>query len=233
MEFENENINEQPVSENTDEQVNDNVSETQEQVFEADAQIDCEREPEDVDTDEQTQEKNKKSILKEIMDWIISIALAIVIALVIRNYVFTLVRVDGNSMLPTLHHGETLYTNRFMYQPENGDIVIFHPRHNPKVSYVKRVIALEGQTVYIDPETRTVSVDGVVLDEPYIGGADTYPSITGTTFEVPEDHVFVLGDNRNNSSDSRDPNVGFVSIDSILGEAVFRLLPLSEFGTLK
>jgi len=230
MEFENENINEQPVSENTDEQVNDNVSEVQEQDSEADAQIDCEREPEDVDTDEQTQEKNKKSILKEIMDWIISIALAIVIALVIRNYVFTLVRVDGNSMLPTLHHGETLYTNRFMYQPENGDIVIFHPRHNPKVSYVKRVIALEGQTVYIDPETKTVSVDGVVLDEPYIGGADTYPGITGTTFEVPEDHVFVLGDNRNISKDSRHSDIGLIPQDEISGKVIMKIYPFGSIG---
>lgn len=232
MEFENNNIeNEQDVSEQINNEIADETASAEQN------EIDIEIVSDDVeevtsDETEQPQKNIKKTVLKEIMDWIISIALAAIIALAIRTYVFTLVKVDGNSMLPTLHHGETLYTNRLFYQPKNGDIIIFHPRHDPKVSYVKRVIAVEGQTVYIDPETKKVSVDGVVLDEPYIGGADTYPGINGTTFLVPEDHVFVLGDNRNNSSDSRNPNVGFVSVDSILGNAVFRLMPLSQMGTL-
>ena len=248
MEFENNNINnEQPVPQEEniqtpiteDGEINVEVTSDAAEEF-ADEAVDVEAVDEEADEeavdvevdDEQENKSVKKTVLKEIMDWVVSIAVAAIIAFGIRTYVFTLVKVDGNSMLPTLHHGETLYTNRLFYQPKNGDIIIFHPRHNPKVSYVKRVIAVEGQTVYIDPETKKVSVDGVVLDEPYIDGADTNPGITGTTFLVPEDHVFVLGDNRNNSSDSRDPNVGFVSEDSILGNAVFRLLPLSQIGTL-
>ncbi len=176
--------------------------------------------------------KKKFDWKKELMDWVISIIIAVVVALVIKTYIFTLVKVDGPSMNPTLSHGDTLYANRFMYSPEAGDIVIFRPTHSPKTPYIKRVIATEGQEVVIDAISGTVTVDGKVLEEDYIAepllsaGNMTYPCV------VPEDHIFVLGDNRNNSRDSRDATVGFVPEDSIIGKAVFRILPLKEFGSL-
>lgn len=169
---------------------------------------------------------------KEIMDWGVSIVVAVIIALVIRTYVFTLVKVDGPSMNPTLTHGDTLYTNRFLYTPDNGDIIIFRPPNNPKTPYVKRVIATAGQTVVVDGPTHTVTVDGVVLDEPYINeplrseGNMEYPCT------VPEGYIFVLGDNRNNSRDSRDASVGLIPLENVIGKALFRLLPLSDFGSL-
>ena len=175
---------------------------------------------------------------KEVLDWVVSIALALIIALLIRRFIFTLVKVDGPSMNPTLTHGDTLFTRRLMYTPAVGDIVIFNPPdpENPgkkaKVAYVKRVIALEGQTVDIDPVTGAVSVDGVVYDEPYIQEPIRRMGDMQFPFTVPEDTVFVLGDNRNNSHDSRDSDVGAVPVKYIIGKAQIRLLPINQFGSL-
>lgn len=169
---------------------------------------------------------------KEALDWVISIAVAIVIALVIKTYVFTLVRVDGPSMNPTLTNGDVLYANRFMYKPAVGDIIIFRPPNSPKTPYIKRVIAVGGQTVDVNGEEHTVTVDGVVLDEDYIAeplessGTMEYPCT------VPEGYIFVMGDNRNNSRDSRDATVGLIPLGNVIGKAEFRLLPFSDFGSL-
>ena len=137
-------------------------------------------------------------------------------------------------MNPTLTHNDTLFTSRLMYTPKVGDIIIFRPPASPKTPYVKRVIATEGQTVDIDPLTGTVTVDGKAYDEPYIA-EPIQPSRMGDMeypFTVPEGTVFVLGDNRNNSHDSRDSDVGAVPVKNIIGKAQFRLLPLSTFGSL-
>lgn len=174
----------------------------------------------------------KSSIKKELLDWVFSIVVALVIALVIRRYFFTLVKVDGPSMQPTLYHNDMLYVNRFMYTPKVGDIIIFRPPHSPSTPYVKRVIATEGQTVVIDSHEKKVYVDGVEIEEDYIeerlisAGTVKYP------YKVPEDSVFVLGDNRNNSRDSRDATVGAIPRDSIIGKVMFRILPVSDFGTV-
>ena len=169
---------------------------------------------------------------KEVLDWVVSIALALIIALLIRKYVVTLVKVDGPSMNPTLTHGDTLFTRRIFYKPEVGDIIIFRPPNSPKTPYVKRVIALEGQTVDIDRETGGVTVDGVLYDEPYILEPIRRHGDMEFPFTVPEDTVFVLGDNRNNSHDSRDSDVGAVPVKNIIGKAQIRLLPFSSFGSL-
>ena len=186
------------------------------------------------ETFEEEIEEPKKGILREILDWLICIVVAVAIALVIRNYVFTLVNVSGHSMDPTLNDRDVLYVNRFMYEPEIGDIIVFKPKNSPETPYVKRVIALEGQVVEFDYDTGSVIVDGKTYDEDYIlepidalhFGNMTYP------FTVPEDHVFAMGDNRNNSSDSRLTSVGAVSEESIIGKAIFRIFPLGQFGSL-
>ncbi len=182
-------------------------------------------------TEEQSTKK-KTNIKKEIRDWVVSIVIAVLVALVIRTYIFTLVRVDGPSMNPTLTHGDVLYTNRFMYEPANGDIIIFRPPNSPETPYVKRVIAVAGQTVTVNGAAHTVTVDGKILNEDYIkepllnAGNMQYP------VTVPEGYVFVLGDNRNNSRDSRDATVGLVPVDNVIGKALFRILPLSDIGGL-
>lgn len=181
-------------------------------------------------TEEEIVVTEKKSVKKELLDWIISIVVALAIAFFLREYVFTIVRVDGPSMQPTLEDSDILFVNRFMYEPENGDIIIFHPITNSEIAYVKRVIAVEGQEVYIDPYDGTVYVDDVELKEDYIKapienvGGKTYPMV------IPPDHVFVLGDNRNNSTDSR--NLGPVSNESVMGKVIFRILPFDTFGSV-
>lgn len=182
--------------------------------------------------------KNKKSMAAEIFDWIQAIVIAVVIAMFLRTYIFTMVDVSGSSMVPTLHDNDKLFVWRLGYEPKVGDIIIFRPAISENTPYVKRVIATEGQSVDIKYNQLTdyaeVYVDGKKLDEPYINemikpthiGDGNYPCI------VPEDCIFVMGDNRNNSSDSRLSSVGMVHKDSIIGKAQVRIWPLDQIGGL-
>ncbi len=188
-------------------------------------------------------------ILKEIVSWVVCIAVAFAIAMVIRTWIFTVVRVDGPSMNPTLTHNERLFTRIIGYTPERGDIIIFHPKSNPDIAYVKRVIATEGDRIWIDEATGDVHLKKAgsdsweVLEEDYIleralnaGIAQRFADESGEGLLIEKDHVFVMGDNRNNSTDSRvdfgERAVGQVHVDSIIGKASFRWWPLSEMGFL-
>lgn len=177
--------------------------------------------------------KEKKSFVNELMEWLESVAISIFIVILVFTFVFRIVIVDGGSMVPTLQDGQRLIISHLFYSPEQGDIVVVNSTGLNK-TIIKRVIATEGQTVDIDFEKHTVTVDGKVLDEPYINeptarndGGNTYPMV------VPEDTIFVMGDNRNNSTDSRSPLVGCISIDDVLGKAVFRIFPFDCFGRIK
>ena len=178
--------------------------------------------------------KNKKSeggFLKELYEWTQAIAIAVVLALIINHFVFSIVQVQGASMEPTLNQSERLFVFKSFYKPKNKDIVIVDSEQLGKF-IVKRVIATGGQTINIDHETGEVSVDGEILNEPYInksnsayiGINDVYP------LEVPEDCVFVMGDNRGNSLDSR--ALGVIDNDDIMGKAVFRIWPIDSIGSL-
>ncbi len=170
----------------------------------------------------------KKGWKRELLEWIESLGVAIVVVLLLTNFVFRFVVVDGSSMEPTLHHKNQLFVFRLGYEPDNGDIIVFKPKGDPDKYYIKRIIATEGQTV--DIREGDVYVDGVKLEEEYISAriAGEYQGYPKT---VPEDCVFVLGDNRNASRDSRDEfGVGMVEEKSIVGKALFRLLPLSQIG---
>ncbi len=173
----------------------------------------------------------KKSIGREIAEWVCSIAIALIIALVLRNYVVILARVDGNSMLPTLHNNERLVVWRLGYEAEAGDIVILDPPSG-RGPYVKRVIATEGQVVKIDNMSGEVYVDGEKLSEPYINNK-TYTMTGESEFIVPEGHTFVMGDNRGNSHDSRSADVSYIDKDKIYGKVVFRIWPFNALGTVK
>lgn len=136
--------------------------------------------------------------------------------------------VEGRAMEPTLPHGTCVIAWKLGYQPRQGDIIVFHqPYDNVDMLMVKRVIAVGGQTVDIDYAAGTVSVDGEVLNEPYINTEPMRePWLKGlSAVAVPEGSVFVMGDNRNHSSDSRDPRLGCIELGNIKGKVIwsFRL----------
>ncbi|MEG1743392.1 MAG: signal peptidase I, partial [Clostridia bacterium] len=152
-------------------------------------------------------------------------------------FAFKLVSVDGESMRETLQHMDSLVISELSNNYVTGDVIVVRsPSHtNP---LVKRVIATEGQTVEIDFENWIIKVDGVVLDEPYITGMREHRNMKGYEyyngkFTVQEGKIYVMGDNRNNSTDSRDPTVGQLDQRSILGKVVLRVFPLDKFGKIK
>ena len=168
----------------------------------------------------------KKSAGRELFEWVEAIAIAVVIALVIRTFIFTVVRVDGQSMEPTLQHNNRMIVWRLGYEPKVGDIVIFNPPgQDKKTFWVKRVIAHEGQHVEIDYDKNAVFVDGEEIDEPYLG-EDMLPQSTLTEVDVPKDCVFVMGDNRNHSTDGR--VIGPINKKTIIGRAVWRFWPFNK-----
>ena len=174
---------------------------------------------------------NKKSAKKEFLEWIQAIVIAVVLALLVRNFIFTVVRVDGQSMEPTLQHNDRMIVWRLGYEPKEGDIVIFNPPgYEKNVYWVKRVIATEGQHVEIDYPSNSVYVDGEKIEETYLGER-MHNMATLTEIDVPKGCVFVLGDNRNHSTDGR--VIGPISEDSIIGEAVLRFWPLTNMDIFR
>jgi signal peptidase I len=162
----------------------------------------------------------------------------ILFAVILFKFVARLTRVDGGSMDNTLADGELLLVWSPGYQPQQGDIVVVNRKTSEypgNKAIVKRVIALGGQAVDIDYDTGAVMVDGVTLDEPYLreGMRQPYPfTMQETHFDVPPGSIFVMGDNRNNSTDSRDSRLSYVEEEFILGKVVLALWPISRFGAM-
>ena len=173
-----------------------------------------------------------RSARGEIYDWLRCIVTAIVACVIIFVFFARIVGVVGSSMVPTLHEGDRIITSNLFYTPKQGDIVVLRKQAFDERAIVKRVIATEGQTVDIDFEAGVVYVDGVPLQEDYVNA----PTLARLDFDgeitVPEGCVFVLGDNRNASSDSRDADLGCVDTRYILGRAYLILLPFRDFGFL-
>ncbi|NLB81898.1 MAG: signal peptidase I [Clostridiaceae bacterium] len=191
---------------------------------------------------EMTSEQPKPQInwKKEFFDWTEAIVIAVVIAVIIRSFFFTLVAVEGASMENTLHTGDRLFVRRLGYTPKNGDIIVFTPENKPNTPYIKRAIAIENQVIDIDYSKGIVMLDGEILDEEYIKVPTKRPGDVQFPVTVPEGHFFAMGDNRGNSHDSRNSDVGssdnksgLVKNETLIGKAVFRIWPLSGFGFIK
>lgn len=172
----------------------------------------------------------RESTVSGLYDWISAAIFSLMLVTLVFSFCFRIVEVDGDSMNPTLWNTERLITSRLAYAPQRGDIVIIN--RYTKEPLVKRIIAVGGDRLRID-EDGGVYVNGEKLNEPYIEGI-TYPLGFGTEEQVvPEGCVFVMGDNRQNSTDSRYMDqVGFVKESDLIGKAVFRILPLNRFGSL-
>ena len=194
------------------------------------------REPEEETNEEQAPRRPGA----DLYDWLQMFLGCVVAAVVLFNCVARLTRVDGDSMDNTLQHGEILLIWSLGYSPQQGDIVVLNKTPvlltgwtEPR-AIVKRVIATGGQTVDIDYMAGLVYVDGQPLDEPYLP-EEMYlpgPTMQQTHWEVPEGSIFVMGDNRNHSTDSRDIQLGPIDTDYILGRAVLALWPSERFGAV-
>ena len=174
--------------------------------------------------------EQETSTMSEIKDWIVSIVVAVALAMFIRTFIVELYVVDGPSMRPTLESEQRLVVNKFIYRfhpPEKGDVLVFQYPRDPSRDFIKRVIAVPGDTIEI--REGRVLVNDQLLTEDYIleKTRSEYPKAT-----VPEGHIFVMGDNRNNSEDSRFADVGFVPYDLIKGKALLVFWPISQYKTL-
>ncbi len=177
--------------------------------------------------------KNKR-ILKELYEWVETFLFALAVVVLVFTFAVKFVTVSGSSMEQTFHDGDRLFITSLGYTPENGDVVVVDVSHNLEKfgasthdsTYIKRVIATEGQTVNIDPLNWAVYVDGEIIDEPYAYNYNNRPMVRGSVnypYTVPEGCVFLMGDNRNGSSDSR--MLGAVESKYILGKVFMRLVP--------
>ena len=187
------------------------------------------------DGEEQEELSSGDSLKLDLYFWLQALVLALVALILLFTFVGRITPVVGESMLPTLHEGDVMLIRDIGYtDPQLGDIVVLTKEFDAaRGPIVKRIIAVEGQTVDIDYQTGAVYVDGEALDEPYLNEPmeePWYEDLTSVT--VPEGSVFVMGDNRNHSNDSRDVTLGTVDERYVLGRAVCVLLPFQNFGMI-
>ncbi len=171
---------------------------------------------------------------REIYDWIHCLSIALIICVVIFAFFVRLIDVRGTSMNPTLNNGDKMLVSGLFYSPKAGDVVVFKKdEYDPERALVKRVIATEGQVINIDFDNGIVYVDGEAIQEDYIMELTTNKIDFIGPQTVPEGCVFVMGDNRNASTDSRKKEIGMVDSRLILGKAYFVIYPLSQLRTIE
>ncbi len=176
------------------------------------------------------QEKSRR----EIYDWIYCLSVALIICVVIFAFFIRLIDVRGTSMNPTLNNNDKMLVSGLFYEPKVGDVVVFKKdEYDPERALVKRVIAVEGQVINMDFDHGIVYVDGVPIEEDYIMEPTTNKIDFIGPQTVPEGCVFVMGDNRNASTDSRKKEIGMVDTRLILGRAYAVVYPLSQVRTIK
>lgn len=183
------------------------------------------------------EDKGMKKVLREAAGTLLYLLGVICIVYLVITFVGQRTEVRGESMMPTLSDGDNLIVDKLTYRfsdPKRFDIIVFPFQYKEDTYYIKRIIGLPGETVQIGPDG-TIYIDGEVLEESYGREviAPEYIGIAADPVQLGEDEYFVMGDNRNNSSDSRKEVVGNIHRDDIIGRAWVRIWPLSRFGRLK
>jgi signal peptidase I len=181
------------------------------------------------ETEDKPAEKKKHKTLGDsnmsLYDWLQCIVSAVVAGILIFVFIGKVDGIKGPSMMQTLQDGDTVILSNLFYTPKYADIVFIKTDFYGETPIVKRVIATAGQTVDIDFDKGVVFVDGVALKEDYVNAPTTLRISFQDQVTVPDGHVFVLGDNRNDSSDSRDDRIGMIDVRDILGKVYFILIP--------
>ncbi len=173
--------------------------------------------------------------LREILSTSLYFLIVLVVTFLVVNYVGQRTMVIGTSMEPMLSDGDNLIVDKLSYRfedPQRFDIIVFPFRYAEKTFYIKRIIALPGETIFID-ENGTIFIDGEELNEHYGKEVIVDPGRAYEPITLGPDEYFVMGDNRNNSSDSRDPVVGNIHRDEFVGKAWMRIWPFSRMGMIK
>lgn len=198
-------------------------------------------------TDDASENSEKKKVLDgitgEVFEWLEVVVTAVISVVVIFTLFFRVATIDGPSMKETLHHGDKVILSNFLYKPDNGDIVVISRNYKNFQNFVtqnqmpiiKRIIATEGQRVDIDFETGEVYVDDKLLDEPYISTPTKRKFDVEFPLTVAPGCVFVMGDNRMDSLDSRDSSIGndgMVDTRYILGRAMYKIFPFDDIAKL-
>ena len=182
---------------------------------------------------QRAESREEKKRGRDVYEWVQALVCSVLAVVLLFTFAVRLIGVDGHSMVPTLQDGDRLLVLNAMlcdgYEP--GDIVVLRKESFLPTPIVKRVVAVEGQVVDIDFTSGTVFVDGKPLQEDYISERTFTAEGTAFPLTVPKGSVFVLGDNRNNSTDSRDARLGTVDERYIIGRAVYLAFPGPDAGT--
>lgn len=176
-----------------------------------------------------------KNVLKEILSTSVYLLIVLCAAYLIITYVGQRTQVSGSSMETTLSDGDNLIVDKLSYRfrdPERFDIIVFPFQYAKDTYYIKRIIGMPGETVRID-NSGNIYINGELFEEEYGREIIAYAGLAANEIILAEDEYFVLGDNRNNSSDSRDPSVGNIKRKNIIGKAWVRIWPLNKLGILK
>ena len=179
-----------------------------------------------LDSESEVNQPKKPNLLGVLVDILETLLLSVVLFFLI-NAVSARIKIDGSSMEPNLHHGEFVIVSKINYrfgEPERGDVIVFDFPRNITQEYIKRIVGLPGEQIRI--EAGKVYVNGILLSEPYLIKEVQYEG----EWEVPETALFVLGDNRNNSSDSH--TWGVVPMNNLIGEALLVYWPPSSWGLI-
>lgn len=183
---------------------------------------------------ELTPEEKKKEVRKEIRDMVVYFLIVLTVSVLIVIFVAQRTVVEGSSMNPTLTNGDNLIVNKITYkfsEPKRYDIVVFPYQHRKRTYYIKRIIGLPGETIQIDREGN-IYINGEILQEDYGKEVILDPGRASDPITLGDDEYFVMGDNRNDSSDSRDHMVGNVKKKDFIGKIWIRVYPFKDFGVI-